>query len=303
MKFVLVLFFLFSSFCSGQTIYATEFEEYEDGAENLDDWIGSSPGTGSYGLDYELVSGLQNSAFIGFERPVRPLVTLVKAHDFDPVKAGTPTITLESLLGVEDSTNGRRDTFSIVFLNSSGDLLASIQFRNGDDDFGLWYSDGVTIRDSSLDFIRGELQLLTIEIDFAINRWSVQLDGIDIIRNVVFHSGNKVIDLGFTGVQWDLSSNVTLGYGDNYLLIADWYVRAVPTTSFKVLGLSRVGVVSEILFEPELGFSYQLQTSPDLSTNFQDEDSEMTENGLRYSDPSLRSFSRVVRKYAIPVAQ
>ncbi|HCQ78434.1 MAG TPA: hypothetical protein DIV46_00520, partial [Verrucomicrobiales bacterium] len=105
------------------------------------------------------------------------------------------------------------------------------------------------------------------------------------------------------GVQWDLSSNVTLGYGDNYLLIADWYVRAVPTTSFKVLGLSRVGVVSEILFEPELGFSYQLQTSPDLSTNFQDEDSEMTENGLRYSDPSLRSFSRVVRKYAIPVAQ
>jgi hypothetical protein len=57
MKFVLVLFFLFSPFCSGQTIYATEFEEYEDGAENLDDWIGSSPGTGSYGLDYELVSG------------------------------------------------------------------------------------------------------------------------------------------------------------------------------------------------------------------------------------------------------
>jgi hypothetical protein len=303
MKFALLLILLCCPFCEGQTIYATEFEEYEDGAENLDDWIGNSPGTGSYGLDYELVSGLQNSAFIGFERPARSLVTLVKAHDFDPVAAGTPTVILESLLGVEDSTNGRRDTFSIVFLNTSGDLLASIQFRNDDDVFGLWYSDGVTIRDSGLDFVRGELQLLTIEIDFAINRWSVQLDGIDIIRNVVFYNGNKEIDLGFTGVQWDLTNNVTLGYGDNYLLIADWFVRAVPTTTFKVLGFSRAGIVNEILFEPEAGFSYQLQTSPDLSTDFQDEDSQMTENGLRYSDSRRISFSRVVRRYATPASE
>lgn len=303
MKFVLVWILLCNPFCLGQTIYATEFEEYEDGAEDLDDWIGNSSGTGSYGLDYDLVSGLQNSAFLGFERPAQSLVTLVKAHDFDPVTAGTPTVILESLLGIEDSTNGRRDTFSIVFLNTSGDLLASIQFRNDDDVYGLWYSDGVKIRDSSLDFVRGELQLLTIEIDFAINRWSVQLDGIDVIRNVVFHAGNKAIDLGFTGAQWDLTSNVTLGYGDNYLLIADWYVRAVPTTPFKVFGLSRAGIVNEILFEPEAGFSYQLQTSPNLSLNFQDEDSEITENGLRFSNSNPSSFCRVIRGFATPVTE
>jgi hypothetical protein len=94
-----------------------------------------------------------------------------------------------------------------------------------------------------------------------------------------------------------------VGYGDNYLLIADWFVRAVPTTAFKVLGFSRAGIVNEILFEPEAGFSYQLQTSPDLFTDFQDQDSEMTANGLRYSDSRRISFSRVVRRYATPASE
>ena len=100
MKFALLLILLCCPFCEGQTIYATEFEEYEDGAENLDDWIGiQSPGQVPTGLIMSWFPASRIPLLSDLNVQTQSLVTLVKAHDFDPVAAGTPTVILEVAFG------------------------------------------------------------------------------------------------------------------------------------------------------------------------------------------------------------
>lgn len=252
----------------GQTIYATEFEEFSVGNEMLkgeDFWqIGTSPGTGSYGIDRNLVSGLGKSAFLGYNEPSTTLVTVAVAHFFDPIARKQPLVEFESILGVEDSTNGNRDTFSVIFLSANGGLLASIEFRNSSTTFGLWYSDGVKIKDSNIDFLRGELHLLTAQINFELNTWSAQLDGVDLIENVTFHSGSEALNLGYTGAQWNLTSSQPSGYGNNFLLIADWYLYSIPTDNFQISSVSRIDGQNILRFPAIPGFVYSLESSGDL---------------------------------------
>ena len=302
-----VIFTMSSGQLRSQTIYATEFEEFDIGSDKLigpNFWqIGNSIGTGSHGIDEDLVSGLGKSAFLGFREPSSALVTVAVSHAYDPLGAGKPIVEFESVLGVEDSSNTRRDTFSVVFLNLAGDLLASIEFRNSNNNFGLWYSNGKKITDSDIDFIRGELHLLTAQINFAENTWSAQLDGIDIIEDVVFHDDDKTLDLGFTGAQWNLSNPVTSNHGDNFLLIADWYLHAVPQDDFQISSFDQ----NTIKFFGEPGFIYRLQTSDDLS-NWADSgpalipDSTGTQE-FQIDRTSAFEYYRVLRDFTPPLTE
>ena len=298
-----------SSRLQSQTIYATEFEEFNVGNEMLkgeDFWqIGTSSGTGSYGIDSNLVSGLGKSAFLGYNQPATPLVTVAVAHFFDPIASKQPLIEFESILGVEDSTNGNRDTFSVIFLSANGGLLASIELRNSNTTFGLWYSDGVKIRDSNIDFLRGELHLLTAQINFERNTWSAQLDGVDLFDNITFHSGSETLNLGFTGAQWHLTSPLLSGFGNNFLLIADWYLYSIPTDDFQISSVSRIDGQDILRFPTKPGFVYTLESSSDLvNWNSEAASSHVLqpappgEQAFTVENPSAKKFYRVLRDFS-----
>jgi len=301
-----------------QTIYATEFEEFTEGPDQLvgdSFWeLGNSLDTGSHGIDNELVSGLGHSAFVGFKQPDTSNVFVAKRHDFDPIASGQPEVEFESFLGVNDSTNGKRDFFSIFFFNGLGTPLASIQFRNLDSVFGIWYSDGLAIHDTGLDFIRGDLDFLTAQINFETNTWSAQFGGLDLFSNVPFHAGGAALDLGLTGIQWQVDPASTpsspSNFGDNYLLVADWLLHSVPVDDFRISSLSVTGTTDTITFPSEVGFAYKLEASEDLENwNIPLSNDEIIPtspsetSAFEVTSSASKRFYRVLRSFAPPATE
>lgn len=212
-------------------LYATDFEGFTAGDDHwvgTEGWIGSSVGLGVHGIDSNALPALGKTAFIGYARPASTFVTVLRPFRFDAVATNRPLIDFESLMGIQDSTNGYRDSFFFSFYNTNGSFLASIRFSNEDLSFGIWRLDGHAQFDTGRDFVRNELHLLHARMDFAANRWSADLDGIDLFTNAVFTGTTNPLTLGFTAAEWQLASTNLNNHGDNWMLLADWSVAASP---------------------------------------------------------------------------
>jgi hypothetical protein len=247
------------------TLYATEFEEFAVGADRwvgTNGWQGTSAGVGIHGIDQDQIPGLGKTAFLGFKRPKSTFVTVFRAALYNPATNQCPNLQFESLLGIEDSTNGRRDSFFISFYNIAGYLLASIRFDNVDASYGIWRLDASQQVDTGMDFIRSELHLLNTDIDLFNNVWSADLDGIPLFTGATFNATGVDRDLGFVAAEWQLSSSSTNQYGDNWMLVADWAVRAIPSSlPFQIdfAGISN-GAVS-LGWTGTYGFSYAVENA------------------------------------------
>jgi hypothetical protein len=255
------------------SLYSTEFEEFKTGPDRwagTNGWVASSVGYGVHGIDDGMIPALGKTAFLGGSMPANRLVTVAHPHNINPVAAGTPIIAFETLMGIEDSTNGKRDSFFFSFYNRAGDLLASIRFSNQDATYGVWRYDGTTQVDTGLDFYRGELHLLYAEADFSSNRWSADLDGIPLFTNALFNATGRTLDLGFIAAEWQISASSVSGYGDNWMLVADWYVTAIPLgeTPFRVKSVAAgcCGTGFSLSWLGEVGFDYQVEASSNLET-------------------------------------
>jgi hypothetical protein len=211
------------------TLYSTEFEEFATGYDKwagANGWLGTSTGVGAHGIDQDILPGLGKTAFIGFNRPKQTFVSVFRPILYNPVTNGMPVVEFETLMGINDSTNGFRDSFFFTFYNSSGYLLGSVRFDNTDVSFGIWRLDGTNQYDTGVEFIRSELHLLYTSINFSNNTWSADLDGIPLFTGVQFNATGQARDLGYIAAEWQLTSASTNEYGNNWMLVADWYVSA-----------------------------------------------------------------------------
>ena len=236
-----------------------------------DGWVASTTGDGVHGIDENMIPDLGKTAFLGGSQPGSIFTTVYKPINLDPISNGTPIVEFETLMGIQDSTNDRRDSFFLTFYNLTGDFLAAIGFSYEADTFGLWRLDDTNSQhDTELDFIPGELHLLYTRVDFRSNTWSADLDGIPLFTNATFNSSGRALTFGGVAAQWQLTASQTPGYGDNWLLVADWYVRANQPGSTPFQVKEPAPTISENRFsltwtaEPEL--EYKVEYSSDLLT-------------------------------------
>ncbi|QTN32135.1 hypothetical protein HZ994_07260 [Akkermansiaceae bacterium] len=256
--------------CPGQTVYQTDFENFQAGPNRLvgtENWVGNSTTSGSHGIDQDAIpgSGLGKTAFIGFAPPAGAInpVLVSRSVNLNPATNSEPIIEFESLLGIKDSTNAFRDSFWISFFNiSHGTRLAHIRFANEANSSWIYYGDGVGITNTQVNFIPGEIHLLLVRIDLVMNRWSAYLDGIPLFNGVPFTALTGTSagrTLGSVGAEWRRSG---LSWGDNWMLIADWQVRMMPLQLNSAARDGAGGFVIRWTGDPAR--SYQIQHSDEL---------------------------------------
>lgn len=95
------------------------------------------------------------------------------------------------------------------------------------------------------------------------------LMGIPLFTNATFNASGQTRNLYTVAAEWQLTATNTVLHGDNWLLVADWSVRAVPIGENPVR-IRDVGVDSagtpQISWFGEQGFTYQVQGAEDIGS-------------------------------------
>lgn len=272
---LLSILLLITKMISAEVLYETDFDDFPTGDNNwggTDGWTSNDNSSGAQTIDDEVLPALLKNATLGFKRPNSDFTFVALNLGYDHIANSAPIVELDILLGIEDSTNGRRDDFFLSIYNSSGNRLASIRFDNQDPEanntqFGIWRENGTNQFDTLFDFIPGELFNLVATIDLDNNTWSADIGGIPLFTDEQFTNTNNPVDLGFVAFEWDITAFTTLAYGDNFLLVADIIVQSlieVPelevTHSFDLTGNVTLN------WETAVDWNDQVQYSTDLVT-------------------------------------
>jgi hypothetical protein len=271
----LFVFILLLATLRAEVLYETDFDDFPVGANRwagFDGWISNDTRSGAQGIDDFVLPALLNTASLGFVQPEDDFTFVALSLGYDHVAAGAPIVEIDTLLGIEDSTNNRRDDFFLSIYNSAGDRLASIRFDNQSPDspgsqFGFWREDGVSQFDTLIDFVTGELYNLVATIDLETNTWSADLDGFPLFTDAPLTSTNAPVNFGFLAFEWDLTALTPFGHGDNFLLVADVVIQSlveIPELNVTpVFGQNGSVLLS---WETVAGWRDQVEYSTDLLT-------------------------------------
>ncbi|MDB4757797.1 hypothetical protein OAF77_03160 [Akkermansiaceae bacterium] len=187
-----------------------------------------------------------------------------------------PIVEINTLIGIEDSTNDQRDDFYLTIYNTVGNRIASIRFDNQhpeitDSQFGIWRENSTNQFDTLFDFAVGELFNLIATVDLEENTWSASIDSIPIFEDAQFSNSSDPINFGFLAFEWALTALSTSNHGDNFLLVADISIQSVGdmtkvevTHQFDSLG----GI--NLNWQTAVGWTDQVEYSTDLITWFDD---------------------------------
>jgi hypothetical protein len=275
-KVFLTLLFLIPTLY-GEVLYDTDFDTFPVGANNWagnEGWISNDTSSGAQAIDGNVLPALLNTATLGFERPTNDFTFVALNLGYDHVASGEPIVEIDTLLGIEDSTNNRRDDFYLSIYNSAGNRLASIRFDNQNPDtfnsqFGIWRENGTNQFDTLFDFVPGELFNLVVAVDLENNSWSADIDGIPVFENAQFSNTGDPVNFGFLAFEWDLTAFTTFNHGDNFLLVADVIVQSViETAELEVTHQFDASGQITLNWETAAGWTDQVQYSDDLTTWF-----------------------------------
>lgn len=258
------------------TLYSTQFEEFTVGNNcwgGSNGWVSNNSNNGVQGIMQDPVADLPlgKTAYLGYASPNNAFTLVYRPVNHDPVATGFPEVQFNCLLGVQDSTNSKRDRFYISFYNMTGAFLAAVVFDNTTGK--VLTDDGVTVRNTGTTFLRGDqvlgiaaLQILDVSINFSKNEWSAELDAVPLFTQK-FTSAQAALTLGPVAAEWELSSGSAGQSGDNWLLVADWLVASIPPGPFAFQSVNKTASGESLLTWPvHTGFDYQVQFSPDLES-------------------------------------
>ena len=248
-------------------LYATDFDNFPTGPNQwtgTQGWFGdpTAEHLGIHGIDDGQVNGIGKSAYLGFNTPNTRWNFVARTFNHDPTTKGSATIEIDTLIGIQDSTNGKFDSFYVSLYNQQGQFLAAIQFTNEKQLYQIWRDDGAVLTDTTINFIPGELQLLVLKIDFINNLWSAEHDGIPLFTNAILNNSGKDRTLGSLSYEWQVTDPDPTNHGNNWMLIADCQVWAVPPALLEVTltpaTLSETGK-PRFEFTGEVGWTYQIE--------------------------------------------
>ncbi|MDB4428680.1 hypothetical protein N9116_01190 [Akkermansiaceae bacterium] len=278
MKTFFTLLFLIHAL-QGEILYDTDFDTFSAGPNNWsgnDNWISNDTISGAQAIDGNVLPGLLNTATLGFSQPTSQFTFVALDLDYDHIASEKPIVEINTLIGIEDSTNDQRDDFYLTIYNTVGNRLASIRFDNQhpeitNSQFGIWRENSTNQFDTLFDFAVGELFNLIATVDLEENKWSASIDGVPIFEDAKFSNSSDPINLGFLAFEWALTALSTSNHGDNFLLVADISIQSVGdmtkvevTHQFDFLG----GI--NLNWQTAVGWTDQVEYSTDLITWFDD---------------------------------
>jgi len=117
MKLLLVPLLL-ASHLRADVIYETDFDDFATGANQWSanaSWTSNDTTSGAQSIDEDVLPALLKTASLGFVRPARDVIFVALDLGYDHIASGAPVVEIDTLIGIEDSTNNRRDDFSSVF--------------------------------------------------------------------------------------------------------------------------------------------------------------------------------------------
>ena len=288
-------------------IYTTDFNSFplgDDTVVDTDGWNGNNTGGGVHGIG-EFVQGLGRSMFLGGVRPGSTFTTVFKTINYDAVAEGTPVVNVEMIIGVQDLDTNPRDSFFITLYNSTGNFLAALKLDNTENTFGLWRSNGSSSSYTGDTFLRNEIMILELAIDFENNTWTATLDDLPIFEDATFNATGRPLNFGSIAFEWDLTSNFTSQFGSNWFLLDELEIFTVtedPVVGiepFVVSSLERLGNDTTLTWEGQAGFSYQVEHSDDLvtwSTSLPDSSRAPASDGpLTFTDSTSALSTRYYR--------
>ena len=287
-----------------ELLYITEFESpFLTGPDNwrgTEGWLANNNGLGVHGIDNDKLPTPpceepppcpppDQTAFLGGAQPATHLVVVAKPLNHEPSPT-TKTVVIDTLMGIQDSTNGNYDSFWVGVYNIGGNFLAGLRFNV---DFStVRRHDGVQefpIQNGG--FLLNEHQLLCIEVDFQKNRWKVDVDGIALFPWHNLTSTALPRDLGSVSYEWQVNAASTADYGDNWMIVLDCIIWAIPPGE-PLFHIDQIqfgsGGQPELEFTAEPGWTYQVQ----YSENLVDWDSNLPgSNFSGFSEPTQVFFT------------
>lgn len=313
--FFLFLFFLPS--IHGEVLYDTDFDSFPAGPNNwsqIENWISNDTTSGAQSIDGNVLPALLNTATLGFAQPTTPFTFVALNLGYDHITSGKPIVEIDTLIGIEDSTNNRRDDFYLTIYNRDGNRLASVRFdnespNNGNSQFGIWRENGTTQFDTLFDFAPGELFNLIATIDLEENTWSISTDDVPIFENVQFSNTTSPINFGFLAFEWELTASSTSNHGNNFLLVADINIQSFSRqpaleVTFQINSLGEIN----LNWQTAVGWTDQVEYSSDLVTWFDDlpestfesMDSPIIITFSEIKDPAISSRFYRVKRIRVP---
>jgi hypothetical protein len=293
-------------------LYSTDFEDFPIGPDHwtgTDGWFGNpdSGSLGIQGIDQDALPGLGKSAFLGFNAPESTWNYVARVFNHNSATEGSATIEIDTLIGIQNSTNGQHDSFFVSIYNHEGNFLAAIQFTNERQSYQIWRDDDVNLTDTTVNFIPGEIQLLVLKIDFINNRWSAEHDGIPLFSDEDFTLSQKARTFGSLSYEWQVTDPSPANHGNNWMLVADcevWAVpHGVPEITTNLIDPTTTGEPG-FEFTGEPGWTYQIQYTDSFSNwdaDLPNSTFVVTEPStkLQFTDPTSRPtqarFYRIVR--------
>ena len=165
---------------------------------------------------------------------------MTRPLNIEPDSTNIAAIEIDTIIGIEDSTNGHFDNFFVSFYSPSGQYLAALQFSNQlGSAFGIWRDDGTSLHDTGFDFIHGQVFRYVLTIDLAANTWSavIHLNPVQaapLFTDQPFATSTATPAIGSVAYEWLVTSPLTnekggfIEHGNNWMLIADHFAWAVP---------------------------------------------------------------------------
>lgn len=245
---------------AGTLLYQTGFEASEGYQTNQDlvgqqGWIGQ--GSGGNGLLTGFFPGKGQQAYLGFLPPNPGDQSLFVYH---PINKNLPRAQFSVTMGVFDSGNTNYDDFYWSVFNRRGDQLVILDFDN----YALkifYYLEGATNRvDSGLQFTNGLAYPLTVNLDYAGNRWSAVFNGATLATNQPITTQGSPLDLGDIDAAWVVYD--THAPGDNFMVFDDYLLTAsVPPPRLSLLGMLDGAATLRLSGQSDLAFALEVSSN------------------------------------------
>jgi len=245
---------------TGLVIYQTGFEANEGYNTNLDlvgqnGWVGA--GSGGNGLVTDFFPKRGQQAYVGFAPPNAGDSNLFV---YLPLNRNVSQAHFAVTMAIADSSNTNYDDFYWTVYNRHGDPFFILDFDNAD--FRLYYAlDGTNAWVwSGLKFSNAVPYNLTMDLDFAANRWSATFNGATVASNKPITTINSPLNLGDIDAAWVIKKPNTPG--DNFMVFDDYSVSgAVAPPQLRMLAASPGLAALRLYAETDNRFAIEASTN------------------------------------------
>ncbi len=237
----------------GEDLYATDFESFPAGLDQIDgvdgwtviDPLSGNTVTGGLTGILQGFPGQGQAGWVGYN------TGSTDVDAFRPVNYSPPSEDLAHLrfsldLAVYDSADKLYDDFEMVLYSANGTWLGGVDFSNAD--LHVYRDDGgntsAALHDTGLTFKNGQHYVLTIDLNLWTNTWSARLDNTVLFTNQpITVEASAPLSVGDLDLyQYRNRDNATTG--DNYLLFDNYRLTLLAAPEI-TSSLTASGIVGE----------------------------------------------------------